>query len=130
MFDLAILESVQAFLIKLDMKPCLHLLEISNFSLNHVIIRRIKIKNNILKHREVCIFKVIFTPQELVKSFWKTNSMKNIWLGDQLVWKYIFEILIFKILSFLKLCPIFVGSVHNFGMSDDDKIFVKDAYFH
>ena len=33
-----------------------------------------------------------------------------------------YEILIFKILYFLKLCPIFVGSVHNFGKSDDDKI--------
>ena len=32
------------------------------------------------------------------------------------------KILIFKILYFLKLCPIFVSSVHNFGRSDDDKI--------
>ena len=32
-------ESVQDFLSKLDMKPCVHLVEISIFSLNHVIIR-------------------------------------------------------------------------------------------
>ena len=32
------------------------------------------------------------------------------------------KILIFKIIYILKLCPIFVGSVHNFGKSDDDKI--------
>ena len=33
-------------------------------------------------------------------------------------------------LYFLKLCPIFVGSFHNFGKSDDDKIYWKNAYFH
>ena len=32
------LESVQDFLIKLDMKPCMHLVEISIFSLNLVIV--------------------------------------------------------------------------------------------
>jgi hypothetical protein len=32
------------------------------------------------------------------------------------------KFLIFKVLYFLKLCPIFVGSVHNFGKSDADKI--------
>jgi hypothetical protein len=36
--------------------------------------------------------------------------------------KNVFEIFDFKILYFLKLCPIFVGSVHNFGRSDNDKI--------
>ena len=30
-----------------------------------------------------------------------------------------FENLIFKILYDLKMCPIFVGSVHNFGKSDN-----------
>ena len=30
--------------------------------------------------------------------------------------------LIFKVLYLLKMCPIFVGSVHNFGKSDDDII--------
>ena len=33
----------------------------------------------------------------------------------------VLKILIFKILNFLKLCLIFVGSVHNCGKSDDDK---------
>jgi len=47
----------------------------------------------------------------------KKISMKDIGLGDQFL-----KILIFKILYFLKLCPILVGSVHNFGRSDDDKI--------
>ena len=28
----------------------------------------------------------------------------------------------FKVLCFLKMHPIFVGSVHNFGRSDDDMI--------
>ena len=39
------------------------------------------------------------------------------------IYKNIFlKILIFKILYFLKLCPIFFSSVHNFGKSDNDKI--------
>ena len=38
-------ESVQDFLIKLDMKPCMHLVEISIFSLNLVIVRLTKIMN-------------------------------------------------------------------------------------
>ena len=39
------LESVQDFLIKLDMKPCMDLVEISIFSLNLVIVRLTKIMN-------------------------------------------------------------------------------------
>ena len=49
--------------------------------------------------------------------------MKNIGLGDQLLLKKnVFETLIFKTRYFLKMCPFFVGSVHNFGRSDDDMI--------
>ena len=32
------------------------------------------------------------------------------------------KIVIIKILYFVKLCPIFVYSVHNFGKPDNDKI--------
>ena len=39
------LESLQDFLIKLDMKPRMHLVEISIFSLNLVIVRPTKIMN-------------------------------------------------------------------------------------
>ena len=31
-----------------------------------------------------------------------------------------FENFDFKVLYFLKICPIFVCSIHNFGKSDDD----------
>ena len=44
-------ESVQDFLIKLDMKPCMHLMEISIFSLNLVIIRPAKIMNRANKNK-------------------------------------------------------------------------------
>ena len=54
------IESVQDFLIMLDMKPCMHLVEISIFSLNHVILRLTKIMNNLLEHQEIRTFKVIF----------------------------------------------------------------------
>ena len=47
------IESVQDFLIKLDMKPCMHLVEISIFLLNHVIIRLTKIMNNLLKRLKI-----------------------------------------------------------------------------
>ena len=44
-FKLGILESLQDFLIKLDIKPYMHLVEISFFSLNYVILRPTKIMN-------------------------------------------------------------------------------------
>ena len=37
--------------------------------------------------------------------------------------------LIFKVVYLLKMCPILVSSVHNFGRSDDDIIQWKNAYF-
>ena len=43
------LESVKDFLIKLDMKPCMHLVELSIFSLNHVIVRPTKIIKDLYK---------------------------------------------------------------------------------
>ena len=53
------LESVQDFLIKLDLKPFMHLVEISIFSLNHVIVRLTKIMNNFLEHLKILTFKDI-----------------------------------------------------------------------
>ena len=53
-------ESFQDFLIELDMKPCMHLVEISIFSLKNVTIRLTKIMNNLLEHLKILIFKVIF----------------------------------------------------------------------
>ena len=47
-------------------------------------------------------------------------------------YKYIetlFKTLILKVLCFLKMCPIFVASVHNFGRSEDDIIIVKKCLF-
>ena len=38
--------------------------------------------------------------------------------------------MIFRILYYLKLCLIFVGSVHNFRKSDDDKIWWKMLIFN
>ena len=45
-----LLESVQDLLIKLDIKPLMHLLEISTFSLNNVIVRLTKIMNRANKN--------------------------------------------------------------------------------
>ena len=55
-----ILESVQDFLIKLDMKPCMHLVEISIVSLSNDLLRLTKIMNNLIKDFKILSFKVIF----------------------------------------------------------------------
>ena len=55
-----ILETVQDFLIKLDIKPLMHLLEISIFSLNNDLVRLTKIMNNLVKDLKILSFKVIF----------------------------------------------------------------------
>ena len=54
------LESFQDFLIELDMKPRMHLVEINIFSLNNVTVRLTKIMNNLIEHLKILIFKVIF----------------------------------------------------------------------
>ena len=62
------LVTVQDFLNKLGIKPCIHLVEISNFSLNHVTVRLTKIMNNLREHLKILIFKVIFKGWKLVES--------------------------------------------------------------
>ena len=74
------------------MKPCMHLVEISIFSLNHVIVRLTKIMNNLLEHLKIRTFKVIFLCEKLVEYFQKKNPMKNVRLGDQLLLENAFEI--------------------------------------
>ena len=74
----ATLETFQDFSIKLDIKPLMHLLKISIFSLNSDIIRLTKIMNNLVKDCKICTFKVIFQCLKLVESFRKKNSVKNI----------------------------------------------------
>ena len=54
------IETVQDFLIKLGIKPCMHILEIGIFSLYNVIVRHTKIMNNLLKDFKIRTFKAIF----------------------------------------------------------------------
>ena len=54
------LETVQYFLIKLDIKPLMHLLKISIFSLNNDLVRLTKIMNNLVKDFKILSFKGIF----------------------------------------------------------------------
>ena len=58
--DAVSLETVKDFLIKLDMKPNMHLVKISIFLLNDVTVRLTKIMNNLLKHLKILMFKVNF----------------------------------------------------------------------
>ena len=52
-------DTVQDFLIKLDMKPCINLVEISILSLNNFTVRLTKIMKNLLKIIRILIFKFI-----------------------------------------------------------------------
>ena len=49
-------------------------------------------------------------------------SLKNIGLEDQLLIKNVFENFDFYS-TFLKVCPFFVSSIHNFGRSDGDIVY-------
>ena len=66
------IESLHDFLIKLDMKPWMHLVKISIFSLNHVIIRLTKVMNNSIEHLKIGTFNVIFLCQN-----WSNLSKKK-----------------------------------------------------
>ena len=69
--DRSIVETVQGFLIKLDIKPLMHLLEINIFSLNNDLVRLTKIMNILVKDLKILSFKVIFQCLKLVESFQK-----------------------------------------------------------
>ena len=58
-FCLWAVKSFQDFLIKLDMKPLMHLLEISIFSLNIDIVRLTKTMNNVVNDLKILSIKVI-----------------------------------------------------------------------
>ena len=111
------LESVQDFLIKLDMKPFMYLVEISICTLNHVMVRLTKIMNNLLKHLKIRTFKVIFLFKKLVESFHKKGFYEEYWTRRPTFIKKCFlnRYLIYKVF-------IFVGSVHNFGRCKNDRI--------
>ena len=57
------------FFDQVGINPCMDLLEISIFSLNHVIVRPTKIMNNLLKDCKILTFKVIFQHQKSTESF-------------------------------------------------------------
>ena len=62
---------VQDFLIKLDIKPLMHLLKTSIFSLNNDLVKLTKIMNNLVKDLKILSFKVIFQCLKLAESFQK-----------------------------------------------------------
>ena len=74
------LDTVQDFLIKLDIKPLMHLLEESIFSLNNDLVRLTKIMNTLVKDLKILSFKVIFQCLKLVESFLKKNCKEYITL--------------------------------------------------
>ena len=91
------------------MKTCMHLAEITNFSLNNVTVRPTKVMNRAYKN---------WAHFQESKYFKDLNFQKYFLLKIGLLVQYSS----FEIFSPLKMCPIFVGSVHNFDKSDDDII--------
>ena len=55
----------------LDIKPLMHLLKISVFSLNNDLVRLTKIMNNLVREIKILSFKVIFQHLKLAESFQK-----------------------------------------------------------
>ena len=96
------------------MKPSMHLVEISIFSLNSVTVRHYEQPPRTSQNSD---FQSHFSVLKIGRILPNVFSVKNIGLGVQLLLN-----IFFKILYFLKMYPIFVGTVHNFGKSDDDKI--------
>ena len=81
------LESVQDFLIKLDMKPCMHLVETSIFSLNPVIIRPTNIMNRAYKNwAQFQKIKYISQKSKFSKTFFNKSWSLSIFI-ENLFWK-------------------------------------------
>ena len=108
------------FLIKLDMKPHMHIVKINIFSLNNIPVRFTKIMNKFLENLKILIFKVIFLIGKLIKSF--HFFLRNIGLWDQFLIKKIFWKFWFLEYFISKNVPNFVSSVLNFGRSEGDCI--------
>ena len=68
-FTARALDTVQDFLIKLGIKPCLHILKISIFSLNHVIVRPTKIIKQPLQSLQNLYFQSNFLASEINRIF-------------------------------------------------------------
>ena len=111
------------FLIKLGVKPRLHTLKISIFSINPVFVRPNKTMNNPLNVCKICTFKVIFSSSKIKRTF-LIFFLQIIFNYEINFYKWNFFKLWFlkHVLCFLKMCSIFVGFVHKFGRPDNDII--------
>ena len=100
---------MQDFLINLDMTPCMHLVEISLFLTKSC-------------HRQT--YQNYEQPPQSLQNLYiqshfrhqkSTKSFGIFFCEEYLTRRSTFVNVIFWQLCFLKMCPIFVGSVHNFG---------------
>ena len=72
----SLIDTVQKFLIKLGIKPLMHLLEISIFFIDNDLVRLTKIMIKLVKDLKILSFKVIFQCLKLVESFQKKKFEK------------------------------------------------------
>ena len=115
-FPVSNLKAIQDFLYKLGMKLHINLVEIIFFLQYGGLVRPTKIINHLPKKR-----KFWFQCWKSVESF-DFFPLSNMSLGDQFIFLRFLEDLIFKILYFLKMCPIFGGSLDDFGRSENDMV--------
>ena len=93
-------ESFQDFLFKVDMKPCVHLLEICIYSLNNVIVRPTKIMNRADKNWARFLKTMYFKNQSFQKNLFhfqvdlftekKIRKIRLIFNAEKWLWKYTF----------------------------------------
>ena len=117
-----ILDTVTDFLIKMGIKPSMHLLEISIFSNKWCHSQTYQKYEQHPQRLQNSDFQSLVPASKINQIFLIFFSMKNIRLGLQLLHIIFLKNLIFKVLYVLKICPIFVGSYLYFGRSKDDII--------
>jgi hypothetical protein len=83
--------------------------------------------NNLLEHLKILI---LFFYVENWLNLCKKKFCEEYWTRRRTFnQNLLLKTSIFKILNFLKMCPIFVGSVNNFGRSDGGHYLEKKLFF-
>ena len=123
------LDTVINFLNKLGMKLCINLVEISIFSQNRQTYQDYEQSSQ------------TFQTFDFSKSFFSVKNWSNLsppkqFFGEYWTWipsfikNFFWKFWFSKHFFFLKICPIFVGTLHNFGRSDNGSILWIIDYFY
>ena len=88
------------------------------FCMHYVIVRLTKVMNNLVKDLKI----LNFSTSKLDPIFPKENFFEEYFIEEYFIRRalIVMKLLELKLLYLLKMCPIFFGSVHNLGQSDDN----------